>query len=165
MLDDRLYLVLCLKILLSREVLKKMQSFVRRFGLLGLVVASCLSFWGWIQPVNAVEVTWQTGPTMVLAQTYRNPVDEKLESEYGQKIDLNNSNFLAFTEYPGLYPILAGEIIQNAPYDEVEDVLRIPGLTEKQKEVLQANLGNFTVTEPEAALIGGQDRYNPGVYD
>ena len=142
-----------------------MQSLVRRFGLIGLVVVSCLSFLGWVQPVNAVELSWQPGRTIVLAETYRNPIDEKLESSYGQKIDLNNSNFLAFTDYPGLYPTLAGEIIQNAPYQKVEDVLSIPGLTDRQKEVLQANLDNFTVTNPEAALTGGQDRYNPGVYD
>ena len=89
---------------------------------------------------------------MVLAVTYRNPIDEKLESEYGQKIDLNNSNFLAFTQYPGLYPTLAGEIIQHAPYEQVEDVLSIPGLTDRQKQVLQDNLENFTVTDPEFGL-------------
>jgi photosystem II PsbU protein len=43
-------------------------------------------------------------------------------------------------------------------------VLKIPGLSERQEELLQANLDNFTVTEPSSALIEGDDRINPGVY-
>lgn len=99
-----------------------MQSFIRRFALIGVVVAFCLSFMGWFQPVKALGLTWQPSQTMVLVETYRNPVEEKLESEYGQKIDLNNSNFLAFTKYQGLYPTLAGKIIDNAPYNNVDEV-------------------------------------------
>jgi photosystem II PsbU protein len=43
-------------------------------------------------------------------------------------------------------------------------VLKIPGLTEQQRNLLQENLDKFTVTEPEPALIEGGDRYNPGIY-
>jgi photosystem II PsbU protein len=93
-----------------------------------------------------------------------NVVDEKLGSEFGQKIDLNNSNIQTFTQYSGLYPTLARKIIKNAPYAEVEDVLDIPGLSDRQKETLQANLEHFTVTAVEKALVEGEDRYNPGIY-
>ncbi|RMF22178.1 MAG: photosystem II protein, partial [Cyanobacteria bacterium J083] len=40
----------------------------------------------------------------------------------------------------------------------------IPGLTEKQKARLEANLDNFVVTPPSDVMNAGDDRYNPGVY-
>jgi photosystem II PsbU protein len=105
-------------------------------------------------PVLAVE-----GETAIL----RNRADQKL-GEFGKKIDLNNTNVRAFTQYRGLYPTLAAKIVQNAPYEEVEDVLDIPGLSDRQKQILQANLDNFTVTDVEAAFTEGDDRYNNGIY-
>ena len=91
-------------------------------------------------------------------------VSKKLSSEFGQKLDLNNTNIRSFRQYPGLYPKLAGLIVKNAPFEKVEDVLSMPGLTDREKEVLRANLNNFTVTEVEAALTEGADRFNNGVY-
>lgn len=93
-----------------------------------------------------------------------NIIDAKLGTEYGAKLDLNNTNVQKFRKYPGLYPTLAGKIVQNAPYDAVEDVLDIPGLTEQQIDILKANLDNFTVTDTDPALVEGADRYNNGVY-
>ena len=78
-----------------------------------------------------------------------NRVDAKLGTEFGKKIDLNNTNVREFQQYPGLYPTLAKKIIMNAPYSKVEDVLDIPGLTDRQKELIQTNFNNFTVTELE----------------
>ena len=98
-----------------------------------------------------------------LAEVLRNPVDEKL-GEVGSKVDLNNSNVMAFRRYPGLYPTLARKIIQNAPFDTVEDVLDIPGLSDRELDRLKANLDNFVVTPTEPALTEGADRINPGVY-
>ncbi len=141
-----------------------MHSFVRRFGLIGLAVATCLSFMGWSQPVNALDLSWQSSPTIVIAESYRNPIDAKLETDFGQKIDVNNTNVLAFMKYKGLYPTVAGKVVQNAPYNSVEEVLSIDGLTDPQKKALQANLGNFTISDPDPSLVGGQDRYNPGSY-
>ncbi|GAB4346668.1 MAG: hypothetical protein OHK0047_40450 [Leptolyngbyaceae cyanobacterium] len=97
-------------------------------------------------------------------QVAQNPVEEKMATEFGQKVDLNNSNIRAFRQYPGLYPNLARLIVNNAPYKNVQDVLDIPGLTEQQREVLRKNLDKFTVTEVEPALVEGGDRYNPGLY-
>ncbi len=96
--------------------------------------------------------------------TLRNPADAKLAQVYGKKIDLNNTNVRAFQKYPGLYPTLAGKIIQNAPYEKVEDVLKIKGLTERQKRILEANLDNFTVNPVETVYTEGFDRYNNGIY-
>ncbi|MBV9388372.1 MAG: photosystem II complex extrinsic protein PsbU [Chroococcidiopsidaceae cyanobacterium CP_BM_ER_R8_30] len=94
----------------------------------------------------------------------RNRADAKLGTEFGKKIDLNNTNVRAFQKYPGLYPHLARKIIGNAPYSQVNDVLSIPGLSERQKEILQANLDNFTVTEADTVFNEGDDRYNNGIY-
>ncbi|NJK28763.1 MAG: photosystem II complex extrinsic protein PsbU [Acaryochloris sp. RU_4_1] len=141
-----------------------MRSFVRRFCLIGLAVVSCLGFMGWLQPVSAADLSWQAGSTLVLATTYRNPIDAKLETAFGQKIDVNNTNVLAFSQFKGLYPTIAGKVVQNAPYNSVEEVLQIDGLTDQQKRTLQDNLDNFTITDPDPSLVGGQDRYNPGVY-
>ncbi|CCH66431.1 Photosystem II 12 kDa extrinsic protein (PsbU) [Richelia intracellularis HH01] len=94
----------------------------------------------------------------------RNRADETLADVYGDKIDLNNTNVRAFQNYRGLYPTLASKVIKNAPYKKVEDVLKIKGLGEHQIQLLQDNLNNFTVNEPESLFNEGDDRINPGIY-
>lgn len=81
------------------------------------------------------------------------------------KIDLNNTNVRAFSQYRGLYPTLAGVIVKNAPYDSVKDVLDIEGLSDHQKQVLQANLDNFVLNDVQGAMVEGGDRYNNGIYN
>lgn len=98
----------------------------------------------------------------VLAEI-RNDADQKLQ-QIGTKIDLNNTNIQAFRDLRGFYPTLARKIIENAPYETVEEVLEIPDLSERQKERLQENLDQFVVTDPEAAFVEGDDRINNGVY-
>ena len=127
---------------------------------------------GWLgvpQPAlaaNASNFTWQSVPILAVESqaTLRNRADAKLATEFGKKIDLNNTNVRSFQKYPGLYPTLAKKIIANAPYENVEDVLSIEGLSDRQKEILQANLDNFAVTEVESAFNEGDDRYNNGIY-
>ncbi len=131
-----------------------MQRFGRWLSLGCLLLVMSLGVFGWVTPAVAAE----SGEPLV------NVVDEKLGSAYGEKIDLNNTNIAAFIEYRGLYPTLARKIIQNAPYGSVEDVLNIPGLSERQKEILKANFDNFTVTDVETALVEGGDRFNNGLY-
>jgi photosystem II PsbU protein len=104
-------------------------------------------------------------PLWAMAKVERsglNKVDAKLASPFGKKIDLNNTNVSAFAKYRGMYPTLAKLLVANAPYEKVEDVLKIPGLTPQQKEILQSHLGDFTLTEPEASLV--LDRINNGIY-
>lgn len=141
-----------------------MKSLVRIFAVFALVLALC----GFIgqpqaQAFNLSSVNLSTSG-MIVAASGLNAADAKLTTEFGQKIDLNNSHIRQFRELQGFYPGLASKIIKNAPYDNVEDVLDIPGLSETQKARLQANLDKFTVTEPAKELIEGDDRYNPGVY-
>ncbi|MEN8444065.1 MAG: photosystem II complex extrinsic protein PsbU [Cyanobacteria bacterium J06555_13] len=123
----------------------------------------------WAIPVtseaaNASLITkYSTENIPISAEEYRNPVEEKFR-EVGDKVDLNNSSVLAFRRYRGLYPTLARKVIENAPYDTVEEVLTIPELSDRERDVLKSNLDNFVVTEPEPALIEGGDRINPGIY-
>lgn len=133
------------------------------------LLVGCL---GWLGiPQQALAANWNSvnfRDSAVFAvetgEMLRNRADDKLATDFGKKIDLNNTNVRAFQRYPGMYPNLAKTIIRNAPYKNVEDVLDIAGLSDRQKELLQANLDNFTVTEPEAAFTEGDDRFNNGIY-
>lgn len=143
-----------------------MKRLVRLLAVLGLLVG-CLGWLGLPQSALASplsNVSLQSSSLFIAEAPLRNRADAKLATEFGKKIDLNNTHVRAFRKYPGMYPTLAGKIIQNAPYEKVEDVLDIPGLSERQKELLQANLDKFTVSEAEDVFVEGGDRYNPGVY-
>ncbi|AOX03781.1 photosystem II protein [Moorena producens PAL-8-15-08-1] len=95
-----------------------------------------------------------------------NAADRKLGTEFGKKTDLNNTPLRKFRKYRGFYPTLARKIADNAPYESVEKVLEIEGLSAKQKKKLQKQIdkGNFTVTKTSEVYNAGDDRVNPGVY-
>jgi photosystem II PsbU protein len=93
-----------------------------------------------------------------------NPADKVLESEYGKKIDLNNANVRLFREVRGFYPTLAKLIVKYGPYENVEDVLNIPDLSEGQVAKIKANLDRFTVTPPSDVFLEGDERLNNGNY-
>jgi photosystem II PsbU protein len=142
-----------------------MHRFGRWLSLLGLVLIGFCSFGGWVQPALAGGLHLQPVTLLAVEEVdLTNVVDEKLGSTYGKKIDLNNTNITAFSQYRGLYPTLARLVVQNAPYEKVDDVLDLPGLSDRQKELLEANFDNFTVTSVEEALVEGGDRFNNGVY-
>lgn len=137
--------------------------------LLSLVLAFIMlvgSWFGWnVRPVAAATLDglfWQSHP--VMAEEIRNAVDDKLSTEYGSKLDINNANVQAFVKYRGLYPTIARKILKNAPFDSVEEILDIPGLSSREREIIEANLDNFTATPPDPAFVEGADRYNNGVY-
>ncbi|HIK55573.1 MAG TPA: photosystem II complex extrinsic protein PsbU [Synechococcales cyanobacterium M55_K2018_004] len=137
----------------------------RLVGVLVLFGVLLSSWLGVSQSAIAATLPTQTLNSMpLLAAEFRNAVDDKLATDYGKKIDLNNTNVRAFMNYPGMYPTLAKMILKYAPFEDVEDVLNMPGLTERQKEVLRSNLDKFTVSPPEAALVEGGDRFNNGIY-
>lgn len=148
---------------------------MRRLVRVLIVLCMLIGCAGWLgTPQKAIAATLGNlagyslsstiAPPLLAAAAIRDAVGEKLSSEYGQKLDLNNTNVRAFRQYQGLYPTLAGIIIKNAPYDSVEDVLNIAGLSAAQKDVLKANLDNFAVTDVEEALVEGADRINNGIY-
>jgi photosystem II PsbU protein len=129
------------------------------------LLLSCWGLLGTTQTAQAASFNSFAFPQLpVLAIERQNRADIKLGTEFGKKIDLNNTNVRAFQSFPGLYPTLAKKIITNAPYKKVEDVLDLPGLSDGRKETLQANFDNFTVTELEPAFNEGDDRFNNGIY-
>ncbi|WP_341738348.1 photosystem II complex extrinsic protein PsbU [Microcoleus sp. CAWBG640] len=144
-----------------------MKRLGRLLAVLGLVLG-CFA-WAGDQSAIAASLSRLVLPSSSLiaveAPTRTNRADEKLATEFGKKLDLNNSGVRYFREYPGLYPTLARLIIKNAPYEKVEDVLKISDLTEAQKKLLQANLDKFTVTDVESVFIEGDNRLNNGLYD
>ena len=131
---------------------------------LGLVFGSVMGFAREAAALNWNGLTWSVTASPVLAAEYRNRADDKLATEFGKKIDLNNTNVRAFTQYPGMYPTLARLIVKYAPFETVEDVLDMPGLTEGQKETLRNNFDKFTLSPPEDTFVEGGDRYNNGIY-
>jgi photosystem II PsbU protein len=149
-------------VLLGGKIL--MKTFVRILTVF-IFIAGCFGFGGQ-SPASALSLTdvSLTSPPVLAVEARLNPADEKLRTEFGKLLDLNNSDIRDFRELPGFYPTLASKIIKAAPYETVEDVLNIPGLSERQKARLQANLDKFTVTPPAKEFIEGGDRINPGVY-
>ena len=115
-------------------------------------------------PLSSLVVGGSNSPVLLAEVEFRNSADDKLATEFGKKIDLNNTNVRAFRRYPGMYPNLATKVVDNAPYKSVEDVLNVPGLSERQKELLKANLDKFTVTQVDVTFTEGGDRYNNGIY-
>jgi photosystem II PsbU protein len=138
---------------------------MKRFASILATVLMILSSWGLtgINSAQAADFNVLTIQSTPILAARRNAADAKL-GEISGKLDLNNSDVRDFRGLRGFYPNLASKIIQNAPYDNVEDVLDIPGLSEKQIERLQANLDNFVVTDVSDVMNAGDDRYNPGVY-
>lgn len=138
---------------------------------LSTIIALMIGFLSWIGfPQQAMAARFnsssvlKSAPVVLAAVERRNAADDNLDEVYGNKIDLNNTNIRAFRQYRGLYPTLARILVENAPYDKVEDILEISELTERQREFLQANLNVFTVNRPVEAFVQGQDRINPGFY-
>jgi photosystem II PsbU protein len=142
-----------------------MKAITRLLAGLFLVIG-CL---GWFSvpeqaiAANLTGVTLHNSALFAVETPLRNRADDKL-AEFGKKIDLNNTNVRAFRKFPGMYPTLAKKVVDNAPYEKVDDVLEISGLTDRQKELLQANLDEFTVTDASDVFVEGGDRYNNGVY-
>lgn len=131
----------------------------RLFGLVAALVMLVSAWGGWLLPQSAVA-----SPAAVLAADFRNAVDDKLSTDFGSKIDLNNTNINAFTKYRGLYPTIARKLVKNSPYDTVEDALKLPIWSDQELERLRANVENFTVSAPDPALVEGGDRFNNGAY-
>ena len=142
-----------------------MRRLARTFAVLGLLAIACLGWLGMPQNSWAAGLTQVTSqaPVLLAKAPLRNKVDDK-KGQIGYKIDINNTNIRAFRVYQGFYPNLAAKIINNGPYEKVEDVLEIPGLSDRQKQRLQDNLDNLIVTPPIPELVEGDDRINNGYY-
>ena len=133
-----------------------MKRLVRWLSAISIAIV-CMGLLAYSQPAMADNKD-------VEKESMRNKVADKMSTAYGKKLDLNNTNLRYFRVLQGMYPTLAGLIVKNSPYASVEDVLKIPGLTEAQIATLTRNMDQFTVTEVEEALTEGADRINNGAY-
>ena len=133
-----------------------MKRLVRWLSAISIAIV-CMGLLAYSQPAMADNKD-------VEKESMRNKVADKMSTAYGTKLDLNNTNLRYFRVLQGMYPTLAGLIVKNSPYAVVEDVLKIPGLTDGQIATLTKNLDKFTVTEVEEALTEGADRINNGAY-
>jgi photosystem II PsbU protein len=149
-------------------------TIMKKIGLLLAIFGLCLGCLGWMPHHQAyagnLTITgWPSTSTslsiLAVESAKLNKADKKLAEIGGEKLDLNNSPLRSFRQYRGMFPTIAGKIVENAPYEKVEDVLEIPDLTETQKKLLQANLKNFTVTSPSDVFNEGDFRLNTGSYD
>lgn len=142
---------------------------MKTLGRILATVALLISSWGFLPQQFAHATNFQFATPFVnqilATEGVRvNRADEKLQQIAG-KVDLNHTSVRGFSEYRGMYPTLAALIVKNAPFERVDDVLSIPGLTDKQKDFLKDHLDSFTVTPVESALNEGDNRFNDGIYD
>ena len=135
----------------------------------GMLIGSLLL--GSAQPVSALGFGTElamAGNTALLANAggreLRNSIDDKLATDYGNKIDVNNTNIASFRKFRGLYPTIAGKVVSNAPYEAIDDLLNIPGLSAVEKDRIEQNMDIFSISPPDPALVEGADRFNNGVY-
>ena len=142
---------------------------MKKIGLLLTIFSLCLGCLGLLPSDKAHAgnlnlTTWPSASILAVESRTVNNADKKL-GEIGEKLDLNNSPLRSFRKYRGMFPTIAAQIVDNAPYEKVEDVLGTPGLTEDQKKLLKANLKNFTVTPRADVYNEGDYRLNTGSYD
>ena len=142
---------------------------MKKIGLLLTIFSLCLGCLGLVPSDKAHAgnlnlTTWPSASILAVESRTVNNADKKL-GEIGEKLDLNNSPLRSFRKYRGMFPTIAAQIVDNAPYEKVEDVLGTPGLTEDQKKLLKANLKNFTVTPRADVYNEGDYRLNTGSYD
>jgi photosystem II PsbU protein len=127
---------------------------MRRFRawISSLLLIFCLGFLGLAQPAFGYthNPIFAKSPDMQYGQLSCEPSE--------QLIDLNNANMTAFCQYQGLYPTIAKLILQHGPFAKVEDVLSMPDLSDRQKEILSANLEHFTVSD---AVVAPEGRMPP----
>ncbi|MEL6556503.1 MAG: photosystem II complex extrinsic protein PsbU, partial [Cyanobacteria bacterium J06621_11] len=122
-----------------------MRQVLGTLAAVGIFLGSLLlgSVIGNVQPVSALslnELGSALNNSALVAnaggEELRNSVDDKLATEYGSKIDVNNTNIASFRKFRGLYPTIAGKVVSNAPYEAVEDILNIPTLNQVEQDRL-----------------------------
>lgn len=128
---------------------------------ISLSVGNSLATWAQEEesPAVAAEVTAAETADLAEPKTASQP---KVVLE--AKIDVNNTILRSYRKLPGFYPILARILVQNAPYEKVEDTLKISGLTDTQKALIKENLPNFFVGSYEAGNNSLENRINKGYY-
>ncbi|MGD1705077.1 photosystem II complex extrinsic protein PsbU [Dapis sp. BLCC M229] len=142
---------------------------MKQIALVLAIFGLCLGLMGLpyhqAQASNLSLTTWTSTSILAVESGKVNKADKKLGEIGGEQLDLNNSPLRSFRKYRGMFPTIAAMIVDNAPYEKVEDVLEISDLTENQKKLLEANLDKFKVTPTSDLFNEGDFRLNTGSYD
>lgn len=72
------------------------------------------------------------------------------------KVDVNNANIRAFTQFPGMYPSAAAKILKAVPndgYKSAGELYNAPGLTSAEKDVIKKYEGNFVFLTPKPEYV------------
>lgn len=80
----------------------------------------------------------------------------------GDQIDINNANVRAYQKFRGFYPTLAGLIVTNGPYSSVDELYKLPGLTDAMKNSLDEYKEKLVALEPTPEYE--IDKINNGLY-
>lgn len=111
-----------------------------------------------------------TGAVAAAAAAIVLPKDSLAEREYpnvgylggGDVIDVNNANVRVYQKLRGFYPGLAGLIVANGPYESVDELYKLPGLSPEQKAALDRSKNKLTALKPAPEYV--IDRFNNGLY-
>lgn len=140
-----------------------MKWFLRLF----VVVSLCVTSWVGFGDASAMAARFDLNLNSAMVMGVTNgAADDALDEIYGETIDLNNTNISSYKEHRGLYPTLAKKLIANGPYTSPDQILSVPGLSERQKKTLTKylNEGLFSVTPRNVIFTQGDDIINNGVY-
>ncbi|KAG8464040.1 hypothetical protein KFE25_000208 [Diacronema lutheri] len=83
----------------------------------------------------------------------------------GDKVDVNNANIRAFTQFPGMYPNAASKILKAVPdsgYKSAGELYNAPGLSSAEKDVIKKYESKFVFLDPKPEYV--IDRLNNGLY-
>ncbi|MEL7085043.1 MAG: photosystem II complex extrinsic protein PsbU [Cyanobacteria bacterium P01_A01_bin.3] len=116
-------------------------------------------------PAFAQEEAEAVAPAVQSSAASMTEVDGVPVIDLQPKLDLNYAMLRRFRELPGFYPTLGQKIIKAVPFDSVEDVVNIDGLTDKQVRLLRANFNNFVVGDYDEGANDFETRLNKGFYD
>lgn len=163
------------KVLSLEPSIETINSIERRFGCmrrewinsksLGRLASLLLSLIiGIVVSVGVLAPLWPPAAfaqedTAVAAETAPEP-QRLLEA----KIDVNNTILRNYRQLPGFYPTLARILVLNAPYESLEQMLEIPELTDRQKDLIRTNFPNFEIRPYQPGSYQLEDRINQGYY-
>lgn len=91
-----------------------------------------------------------TGSTFFFEE--QNFYGEPSQMPTGDRIDLNSAFVSDYKAFIGMFPHAAGKIASNGPYASVQDIYKIPGLTQKDIELFRKYEKYFTVNPPGRAF-------------
>mmetsp|Transcript_25323 Transcript_25323/g.54825 ORF Transcript_25323/g.54825 Transcript_25323/m.54825 type:complete len:157 (-) Transcript_25323:364-834(-) len=67
----------------------------------------------------------------------------------GDRIDVNNAAINEYMQLRGMYPSAAGKIASNGPYQSVQDIYKIEGLTANDKKMFKKYEKELTANKAE----------------